>query len=98
MAKNDLAARAAAATARDVKATRQAEAQKEKPVRLSVDIPTTAYHNLVAWCQSIALAVGVTRVNHVWIIRALIMELFEDEELQQRVVNRVREEKGPDSA
>jgi hypothetical protein len=97
MPKNDLAARAAAATSRDVKAARVAEAAKGKPVRLSVDIPPEAYHGLVSWCQAIAMKVGRTRVNHVWVIRALISELFEDEDLQKRVINRVREEYGPES-
>lgn len=97
MAKSDLAARAAAATARDVKASRVAEAAKDKPVRLSVDIDRDAYLGLVAWCQNIAMKVGRTRVNHVWVIRALISELFDDETLQQRVINRVREEYGPES-
>jgi hypothetical protein len=97
MPKNDLAARAAAATSRDVKAARVAEAAKDKPVRLSVDVDRGDYHGLVEWCQGIAMKVGRTRVNHVWVIRALISELFEDEALQQRVINRVREEYGPES-
>lgn len=97
MAKNDLAARSAAASARNVSADRITEAAKEKPVRLSVDIEREAYHGLVAWCQGIAMKVGRTRVNHVWVIRALVDELFEDEKLQQRVINRVRENYGPES-
>ena len=97
MAKNDLAARSAAATARNVKEARIAEAAKDKPVRLSVDMDRDDYHSLVTWCQGIALKVGRTRVNHVWVIRALVSELFEDEALQQRVINRVREDYGPES-
>lgn len=97
MTKSDLSARATAAMARDVKAARVAEAAKDKPVRLSVDVERHDYHGLVEWCQGIAMKVGRTRVNHVWVIRALISELFEDERLQQRIINRVREEHGPES-
>ena len=80
-----------------MKAARIIEAAKDKPVRLSVDVERDAYHGLVHWCQGIAMKVGRTRVQHVWVIRALIWELFEDERLQQRVINRVREEHGPES-
>lgn len=73
----------------------KAETIHAKPVRLSVDIDPVAYHGLVSWCQGIAMKVGRVRVNHVWVLRALVWELFEDEKLQARVIERVRDKHGP---
>lgn len=67
------------------------------PVRLSVDLDRTAYHGLVSWCQGIAMKVGRVKVNHVWVLRELVWELFEDEKLQQRIIERVRDRHGPDA-
>lgn len=71
---------------------RKAELSNEKRPRLSADIDVTDYRWLVGWCQDIAPAVGRVRVNHVWVIRALIKELRQDKDLMKRVVDRVREE------
>ena len=68
---------------------------QDKPVRLSVDVEPAAYHGLATWCQDIAMKVGRVRVNHVWVVRALIWELFDDKDLQARVIERVREKHGP---
>jgi hypothetical protein len=45
----------------------------------------------------LAMKVGRVRVNHVWVIRALVWELFNDKTLQARVIERVREKHGPQS-
>ena len=74
------------------KSEKKVEVVQEKRVRLSIDIDPWDYRRLLSWCQDIAPAVGRVRVNHVWIIRALVKELWEDRELQVRVIDRVREE------
>lgn len=40
------------------------------------------------------MAVGRVRVNHVWVMRALINELLESKDLQAKVIERVREKHG----
>lgn len=65
---------------------------QDKNIRLSVDIAPTEYRRLISWCQDIAPAVGRVKVNHVWVIRALVRELWADKELMKRVIDRVRDE------
>jgi hypothetical protein len=64
-------------------------------VRLSVDIRPVPYRNLMNFCQDVALEIGRVRVQHVWVMRAVLAELLEDKELQKRVIERVEEEHGP---
>jgi hypothetical protein len=85
-------AQAAADTLTRKKAPQVAPIIQDKRPRLSVDIDREDYTRLVSFCQEIALAVGRTRVQHVWVIRALVKELWEDKELMKRVIERVREE------
>lgn len=66
-------------------------------VRLSVDIKPVPYRNLMNFCQDVALEIGRVRVQHVWVMRAVLAELLEDKELQRRVIERVEEEHGPNA-
>ena len=67
----------------------KADAVLNKKVRLSVDIEPDPYRSLVSWCQDIAFNLGRARINHVWVLRAVIDEMLVDKGLQARVVNRV---------
>ena len=60
-----------------------------KPVRLSVDIATEPYRQLISFCQDIAFNLGRSRINHVWVLRELIEELFSDPDLKERVIERL---------
>jgi len=62
-----------------------------KRVRLSVDIDPEPYRNLVAFCQDVALKLGRARINHVAVLREVIVELLSDKGLQTRVINRVND-------
>jgi len=64
----------------------------EKRPRLSFDIDKDDYTWLVSYCQEIAPAVGRVKVNHVWVLRALVKELRRDPDLNLRTIERVREE------
>ena len=89
--KDALAERSANALSRKKSDKPAAVAPTSKPVRLSVDIDPDPYRQLVSWCQDVALAVGRVRVNHVWVLRAVIAEMLEDKELQAKVIERVRQ-------
>lgn len=91
-AKSDLAARSKAVS-QGVKSDKPAAVTPlDKKVRLSADIAPEAYRALVSWCQDVALAVGRTRVQHVWALRALVDELRENPDLQVRIIERIRDE------
>ena len=66
-------------------------------VRLSVDIKPVPYRQLMGFCQDVAMEIGRVRVQHVWVMRAVLAELLEDKELQRRVIERVEEEHGPNA-
>jgi hypothetical protein len=96
------AAKAAKLAATDPE-TKPIEKKKKKaapttgPVRLSVDISSVPYRNLMNFCQDVAMEIGRVRVQHVWVMRAVLAELLEDKELQRRVIERVEEEHGPNA-
>jgi hypothetical protein len=65
--------------------------QTERP-RMSVSVDRDDYNWLIDFCQDIAMELGRTRVNHVWVMRAVLKELLKDPALQRRVIDRVRED------
>jgi hypothetical protein len=75
----------------DVVSEKQLAAVRQKPVRLSVDIEPVPYRRLISWCQDFAGREGRAKINTVWVIRALVEELFSDRGLQGRVEERVRQ-------
>lgn len=62
-----------------------AAAPRAKPVRLSVDLAPAAYRGLIDYCHQSAEELGVARVNGVDVLRALLAELADDENLAARV-------------
>lgn len=92
--KNDLAAKMAGSQENRNTTTvksKVAPAVRDKPIRLSVDLEPTPYRKLVSWCADFAFNEGRAKINHVWVMRALVEELLKDKDLQQRVIERVRE-------
>lgn len=69
-----------------------ATAPLSEKVRLSADIAPEAYRALVSWCADIATKIGRTRIQHVWVIRALVDEMQENPELQAKIIERLQEE------
>ena len=57
--------------------------------KVSVALTPRLYYGLVDFCSVAAKARG-KRVTHVEVFRALAAELFADEALRKRVVNRLR--------
>ena len=80
-----------------VERKKKAPAPLTKQVRLSVDIEPVPYRGLMSFCQDIAMEIGRVRIQHVWVMRALVDELLESKELQKRVIERVEDKHGPDA-
>jgi len=51
----------------------------------------------MSFCQDIAMEIGRVRIQHVWVMRALVDELLENKELQKKVIERVEDKHGPDA-
>jgi hypothetical protein len=64
-------------------------APRTKPVRLSVDLAPTAYRELQEFCTAAAVALERPRVAGVDVLRSLLAELAEDEDLAERVQGRL---------
>ncbi len=64
-------------------------APRAKPVRLSVDLAPTAYRELQEFCTAAAIALERPRVAGVDVLRSLLAELAEDEDLAKRVQDRL---------
>jgi hypothetical protein len=62
---------------------------RTKPVKVSVALYPRPYYALVDYCASAAKVTG-SRVTHVEVMRALVNELLEDNELRERVNARLR--------
>lgn len=60
------------------------DAPRAKPVRVSVDLAPLQYLWLKGWCQQVAEDIGPT-VKGVDVIRALLDELRDDPQLDQRI-------------
>jgi hypothetical protein len=61
-------------------------------VRITVDLLPVLHRQLSRWCTSAATELEVAKVPAAEVIRALLRELDEDEELAARVRARVRRE------
>ena len=81
----------AATLRRDTAPKRAPVIQSERP-RMSVNVDRDDYNWLIDFCQDIAMELGRTRVNHVWVMRAVLKELLKDAALQRRVIDRVRQD------
>jgi len=62
---------------------------RAKPVRITADLPPQVYRGLIAYAASLATTQGRARVAHVHVIRALVSELAENEDLQAAIAQRV---------
>lgn len=59
------------------------------PVRITADLPPQHYRELIAYAAGLAAELGKVKVAHVQVVRALVVELAENEELQRRIAVRV---------
>jgi hypothetical protein len=81
----------------DMPTKKKAPPVQTKQVRLSVDLEPIPYRKLMIFAQDIAMEIGRVRIQHVWIMRALVDELLESKDLQKRIIERVEEKHGPDA-
>lgn len=65
---------------------------RSTPVRITADLPPQSYRSLVDYSAALANRLGRARVPHVNVIRALVVELSQDDELQQRIAKRVAQQ------
>lgn len=64
-------------------------APRTKPVRLSVDVSPQSHRFLVGWSAQISAEQGRARIAHTEILRVMLEELSQDEELQQRIARAI---------
>jgi hypothetical protein len=62
---------------------------RSKPVRITADLPPQSYRSLIDFAASLATRFGRARLPHVNVIRALVLELEEDQALQGRIASRI---------
>ncbi|OQJ57049.1 hypothetical protein B5P21_15880 [Clavibacter michiganensis subsp. insidiosus] len=67
-------------------------AVRASPVRITADLPPKHYRDLIAYAGEIANTLGKAKVAHVQVIRALVAELAESDDLQGRIANRVAQQ------
>jgi len=65
---------------------------RSKPVRITADLPPQSYRSLVDFAASLANRFGRARLPHVKVIRALVLELEEDQALQGRIASRIADD------
>ena len=65
---------------------------RSKPVRITADLPPQSYRSLVDYAASLATRFGRARVPHVNVIRALVLELEDDQALQGRIAARIAQD------
>lgn len=65
---------------------------RSKPVRITADLPPQSYRSLVDYAASLASRFGRARVPHVNVIRALVLELEDDQALQGRIAARIAQD------
>jgi len=70
----------------------QAPVVRSKPVRITADLPPQSYRSLVDYAASLASRFGRARVPHVNVIRALVLELEDDQALQGRIAARIAQD------
>lgn len=63
---------------------------RSKPVRITADLSPQVYRGLIEYAAELASTQGRARVAHVHVVRALVAELIENEELQKAIARRVR--------
>lgn len=101
---NDVAARAAAIASRprrtsagagDSAAPESAKASqapiRTKPIRVTVDLLPNVYKELDDFGRAAAAELGVARVPHVQVVRALIQRLEQDEALRAATIQAIRD-------
>ncbi len=69
---------------------RTAAVPRVKPVRVTTDLPPQTHRALTAMSVDLAQQLGVARVPHSDIVRALLAELETDPQLQRKVCSRLR--------
>jgi hypothetical protein len=62
---------------------------RAKPVRITADLSPQVYRGLIDYAAVLASMQGRARVAHVHVVRALVAELLEDEELRATIARRV---------
>lgn len=64
-------------------------APRSKPVRVSADLPPQTYRALVTYCTDSAEQIGRTKVSHVEVLRALVVELDKNPDLRRTITERL---------
>lgn len=62
------------------------------PIRITADLPPQHYRELIAYAAGIATELGKAKVAHVQVVRALVAELAESDDLQRRIATRVEQQ------
>ncbi|MBF4632701.1 hypothetical protein ITJ42_15890 [Clavibacter michiganensis subsp. phaseoli] len=62
------------------------------PIRITADLPPQHYRELIAYAAGIASDFGRAKVAHVQVVRALVAELAESDDLQRRIATRVEQQ------
>ncbi|MDO4039270.1 hypothetical protein [Clavibacter michiganensis] len=62
------------------------------PIRITADLPPQHYRELIAYAAGIASDLGRAKVAHVQVVRALVAELAESDDLQRRIATRVEQQ------
>ncbi len=70
-------------------APKRAPSVRASPIRITADLPPQHYRDLITYAAEIANALGRAKVAHVQVVRALVAELGESDDLQRRIASRV---------
>ncbi|AJW80694.1 hypothetical protein [Clavibacter michiganensis] len=73
-------------------APKRAPSVRADPIRITADLPPQHYRELIAYAAGIASDLGRAKVAHVQVVRALVAELAESDDLQRRIATRVEQQ------
>ncbi len=73
-------------------APKRAPSVRADPIRITADLPPQHYRELIGYAAGIASDLGRAKVAHVQVVRALVAELAESDDLQRRIATRVEQQ------
>lgn len=79
-------------TASAAPAPKRSPSVRADPIRITADLPPQHYRELIAYAAGIASDLGKAKVAHVQVVRALVAELAESDDLQRRIATRVEQQ------
>lgn len=77
---------------RTMPAPKRAPSVRADPIRITADLPPQHYRELIAYAAGIASDLGRAKVAHVQVVRALVAELADSDDLQRRIATRVEQQ------